>query len=46
MLFIIAGSAGAGKTTIIGKVIERLGAENINRFPTCTTRMPRALRRA
>ena len=41
MLFIIAGSAGAGKTTVIGKVIERLGAENINRFPTCTTRMPR-----
>lgn len=41
MLFIIAGSAGAGKTTIISKVIEQLGTENIKRFPTCTTRQPR-----
>ncbi len=41
MLFIIAGSAGAGKTTIIKEVIKKLGSENVNRFPTCTTRPPR-----
>ena len=41
MLFAIAGSTGAGKTTVIKKVIERMGRENISNFATCTTRTPR-----
>lgn len=41
MLFAIAGSTGAGKTTIIKRVIEKMGRENISSFATCTTRTPR-----
>ena len=42
MLFLIAGSTGAGKTTIIRQAIEIFGKQNLDTFPTCTTRMPRA----
>ncbi len=38
MIVMIAGSTGAGKTTIINKVIEKLGKDSIDRFASCTTR--------
>lgn len=41
MLFLIAGSTGAGKTTVIRRAIEIFGKENLDTFPTCTTRIPR-----
>lgn len=41
MMFLIAGSTGAGKTTIIRRAIEIFGKENLDTFPTCTTRTPR-----
>ncbi len=41
MIVMIAGSTGAGKTTVISKVIEKLGKENIDRFASCTTRPAR-----
>ncbi len=41
MLFLIAGSTGAGKTTVIRRAIEIFGKENLDTFPTCTTRTPR-----
>ncbi len=41
MLFLIAGSTGAGKTTVIKKVMQTLGQGNIATFPSCTTRPPR-----
>lgn len=41
MIVLIAGSTGAGKTTIIRKAIELFGTENLDTFPTCTTRTPR-----
>ena len=41
MLFLIAGSTGAGKTTIIRSAIELFGKANLDTFPTCTTRAPR-----
>lgn len=41
MLFLIAGSTGAGKTTIIRQAIELFGNANLDTFPTCTTRAPR-----
>ena len=41
MLFLIAGSTGAGKTTVIKRAIEIFGKQNLDTFPTCTTRTPR-----
>lgn len=42
MLFLVAGSTGAGKTTIIRQAIELFGQANLDTFPTCTTRTPRS----
>lgn len=42
MLILVAGSTGAGKTTVIRQLIEIFGKENLDTFPTCTTRTPRA----
>ncbi len=41
MIILVAGSTGAGKTTIIKKAIQSFGKENLDTFPTCTTRTPR-----
>ena len=41
MLFAIAGSTGAVKTTIIKRIIDKMGRENTSSFATCTTRTPR-----
>ncbi len=41
MIVLVAGSSGAGKTTIIKNAIQRLGQDNLDTFPTCTTRTPR-----
>lgn len=41
MIVLVAGSTGAGKTTIIRKLIEKLSTDTICSFPTCTTRAPR-----
>ena len=41
MLVMIVGSTGAGKDTVIKEISKRLGEENIQRFPSCTTRQKR-----
>lgn len=38
MLVMIVGSTGAGKDTVINEVSKKLGSNNIQRFPSCTTR--------
>jgi len=41
MLILVAGSTGAGKTTIIRRAIELFGKNLLDTFPTSTTRAPR-----
>ena len=41
MLFLIVGSTGSGKTTLIRKLVSDFGTKTISSFPSCTTRQKR-----